>query len=199
MSGHGVSPSEMPGLPFRRPLRAAAADNLLAGRGAAPGAPAGHQALARVLATAGNAGSEQELADEAAYMAIFVLARSQARGRSRARAVLTAAVAVGALAIGGATAVALMLGDPRDGSPQPRNSVQFGVPAFPRARADRDAPAQPSQRAAQARACPAPSRRPPDGHGTHAPVRALQGHAQRLHKPKSRPPTSGLSKAVKPT
>ena len=105
-----------------------------------------------------TAGTQQELADEAAYTAIFVLARSQARGRSCARTAMTTAVAAGALAIGGATAVAMMLGDPRDGSPHPRDSVQFGVPAAPRARADRDAPAQPSQQAAQARACPAPSR-----------------------------------------
>jgi hypothetical protein len=61
----------------RRPLSAAAAEELLAGQGAAPGAPAGQHALARVLEVAAGPPTDQELADEAAYVATFVLATSR--------------------------------------------------------------------------------------------------------------------------
>jgi hypothetical protein len=70
----------------RRPLSAAAPEELLAGRGAAPGAPAGQHALARVLAVAAGPPTGRELADEAAYVATFVLATSPVGTR---RAVLS--------------------------------------------------------------------------------------------------------------
>ncbi len=113
MSG-GVPPSEMPGFARRiigRPLGAAAAEELLAGRGAAPGAPASQRALARVLEIAAGPPTDRELADEAAYVAAFVLATSPAGTRRaalprvlRTFVQLTLAVVVTLLAVGGTAA-----------------------------------------------------------------------------------------------
>ena len=50
------------------------AERLLAGRGAGPGAPSGHQALERVLAAASRPATRRELSGEAAAVAAFVLA-----------------------------------------------------------------------------------------------------------------------------
>ncbi len=114
MSGGGVSPSEMPSFARRiigRTLGAATAEELLAGRGAAPGAPASQQALARVLEIAAGPPTDRELADEAAYVAAFVLATSPAGTRRGAlppvvRMVvqLTLAVVVTLLAVGSTAA-----------------------------------------------------------------------------------------------
>ena len=52
----------------------AMAERLLAGRGAGPGAPSGHQALERVLAAASRPATRRELSGEAAAVAAFVLA-----------------------------------------------------------------------------------------------------------------------------
>src|SRR5215472_16632323 len=49
-------------------------ERLLAGRGAGPGAPSGHQALERVLAAASRPATRRELSGEAAAVAAFVLA-----------------------------------------------------------------------------------------------------------------------------
>ena len=114
MSGTGGSPPEMPSFLrriTRRPVGAAAAEALLAGRGAAPGAPASQQAMARVLETAAGPPTDRELADEAAYVAAFVLATSPAGTRPamlprvlRVLVQLTLAVAAGVLAVGGTAA-----------------------------------------------------------------------------------------------
>jgi len=97
---------------LRRPLGAAAAEELLARRGAAPGAPASQQALARVLEIAAGPPTGRELADEAAYVAAFVLATSPAGTRRaalpqvlRTFAQLTLAVAAAVLAVGAAAAL----------------------------------------------------------------------------------------------
>ena len=52
----------------------AMAERLLAGRGAGPGAPSGHQALERVLAAASRPATRRELSGEATAVAAFVLA-----------------------------------------------------------------------------------------------------------------------------
>ncbi len=114
MSGGGVSPSEMPSFARRiigRTLGAATAEELLAGRGAAPGAPASQQALARVLEIAAGPPTDGELAGEAAYVAAFVLATSRAGTRRvalprvlRTVVQLTLAVVVSLLAVGSTAA-----------------------------------------------------------------------------------------------
>jgi hypothetical protein len=95
----------------RRPLGAAVAEDLLAGRGAATGAPAGQQALARVLEIAAGPPTDRELANEAAYVAAFVLATSPASTRRavlptvlRGLAQLTLAVMAAIVAVGGTAA-----------------------------------------------------------------------------------------------
>jgi hypothetical protein len=95
----------------RRPLSAAAAEELLAGRGAAPGAPAGQHALARVLEVAAGPPTDRELADEAAYVATFVLATSRVGARRAALshvlrlfAQLTVTVAAAAIVVGATAA-----------------------------------------------------------------------------------------------
>ena len=50
------------------------AERLLAGQGAGPGAPSGHQALERVLAAAARPATRRELSGEAAAVAAFLLA-----------------------------------------------------------------------------------------------------------------------------
>jgi hypothetical protein len=95
----------------RRPLSTAAAEELLAGRGAPPGAPASQHALARVLAAAAYPPTDRELADEAAYVATFVLATSRTGARRavlsqvlRMSAQLTIAVAAATIAVGATAA-----------------------------------------------------------------------------------------------
>jgi hypothetical protein len=91
----------------RRPLSAAAAEDLLAGLGAAPGAPAGQQALARVLEVAAGPPTDRELADEAAYVATYVLATSRVGTR---RAVLLHALRVFAQVTAAVTAAVVIVG-----------------------------------------------------------------------------------------
>ncbi len=69
----------LPRLTSREPLDSAAAEGLLNGRGATADAPAGQQALARVLAIASGPASDGELAGQAAAMAAFAAATPSAR------------------------------------------------------------------------------------------------------------------------
>jgi len=137
MSGTGVSSPRMPRFLRRRrrsrqPLGATAAEELLAGRGAAPGAPASQQALARVLQIAAGPPTDRELADEAAYVAAFVLATSPAGARRaalplavRAFVQLTMAVVAAVLVVGGTAAATGQL----PARLQELAHVTFGVPA----------------------------------------------------------------------
>ncbi len=71
MSMSNGSPSEMPNLPrfsTRQLPDAACAEGLLVGRGVAPGAPVGQQALARMLAIAASPATDRELAQEVAHV-----------------------------------------------------------------------------------------------------------------------------------
>ena len=82
-AGHGGvgSSAEMPILPrsrSRESLDSVAAEELLNGRGAGSGAPAGQQALARVLAVASGPASDSELAGQAAALAAFAAATGPA-------------------------------------------------------------------------------------------------------------------------
>jgi hypothetical protein len=64
----------------------AMAERLLAGRGAGPGAPSGHQALERVLAAAARPATRRELSGEAAAVTAFLLAaRANGAHGSQAR------------------------------------------------------------------------------------------------------------------
>lgn len=109
----------------RRSLTAATAEGLLAGRGVPGGAPAGQQALARLLEMAAAPGSEQELAGEVAAAAGFVQVTSQAASRGVIRRVLAAGACV--IAVGGAAAYASVVSHP----PHKMAHVPFGVPATP--------------------------------------------------------------------
>lgn len=135
----------------RRSLDAARAEALLAGSGVPPGAPADHQALARVLEVAARPGTAQELADEVAAAAAFVLLASQVKPRKTARRAMAAAACV--VAVGGSVAVyATVL-------PSPHHKVvplPFGVPA-----------AHPTAQAPVVRT--APSRRPADAGALRGP------------------------------
>jgi len=108
----------------RRSLNAESAEGLLVGWGVPPEAPAGQQALARLLELAAGPGSERELAGEVAAAAMFVQVTSQVRSRRAARRVL-AAVAC-ALALGGAAVYGSVVSPP----PHKTVPVQFGVPAL---------------------------------------------------------------------
>jgi hypothetical protein len=109
----------------RRALDADSAEDLLAGQGAPPGAPAGQQALARLLELAAGPGSEQELAGEVAAAAMFVQVISQARSRrAAARRVLAAVACV--LAVGGAAVYGSVVSPPSHTTVP----VQFGVPVL---------------------------------------------------------------------
>jgi hypothetical protein len=84
MSASGGSPREMPDLPrfgTRQLPDATSAEGLLAGRGAAPGAPAGQQDLARLLEIAAGPATSQELAGEAAAVTAFARVTSLAGSR----------------------------------------------------------------------------------------------------------------------
>ncbi len=76
----------LPRLSGRPSLDGRTAEGLLAGRGHAPGAPAGQQALARVLEAAASTATDRELAEEAAFVAGFVLATSPVRAARVRRA-----------------------------------------------------------------------------------------------------------------
>ncbi len=123
----------------RRCLDADSAEGLLAGRGAPPGAPAGQQALARLLELAAGPGSEQELAGEVAAAAMFVQVTSRARSRRAARRVLAAVACV--LAVGGAAVYGSAVSPP----PHTTVPVQFGVPALRHAVPAPDVTAVPSR------------------------------------------------------
>jgi hypothetical protein len=69
-------------------LDSAAAEGLLSGRGAAAGAPAGQQALARVLAVASGPASDIELTGQAAALAAFAAATGPAGQHRQHRSVI---------------------------------------------------------------------------------------------------------------
>jgi hypothetical protein len=107
----------------RRCLDAAAAESLLAGRGAPADAPAPQRALARLLEAAAGPGNEQELAGEVAAAAAFVQVTTQAApNRGRRRALAAAALAI---TVAGTTAYAVAVPHTHHRAvPAP-----FGVPA----------------------------------------------------------------------
>jgi len=141
----------------------AMAERLLAGRGAGPGAPSGHQAVERVLAAAARPATRRELSGEAAAVTAFLRAARANEARARhgrhgkrpaARrpayklpAVTAALMMVMFLAIGGTAAAGAL-----PGPLQRLAHTTFGAPA------------------------PADSGRPPadgntrDGHGTVNPA-----------------------------
>ena len=156
----------------RRSLDAARAEALLAGRGVPSGAPADHQALARVLEVAARPGTAQELADEVAAAAAFVQVASQVRPRRTARRAVVAAACVAA--VGGTVAVYATV------VPSPHHTVvplPFGVPAaHPTAQAPavRTAPSQrPAGAGALRRTRPSAGR--PTWPGTRVPHRRAAG------------------------
>jgi hypothetical protein len=116
------------------------AERLLAGRGAGPGAPSGHQALERVLAAAAQPATQRELSGEVAAVAAFLLAGrtngSRARHRRRSRrpmarrpayklpAVTAALVTMMVLAIGWTAAAGAL-----PGPLQQLAHTTFGAPA----------------------------------------------------------------------
>lgn len=96
---------------------------LFAGRRLPHGAPAGQQALARLLEAAAGPGTSQELTGEVAAAAAFVQVTNQPRPRRRTRLALAAAAC--AVAVGGAAVYATVM-------PSPHHKmvpVPFGVPA----------------------------------------------------------------------
>lgn len=137
-SAHG-SPPDRPGpgpLSVRQQLDAAGAGGLLAGRDPGPEAPVDEQALAGLLAAARGPVSPHELADEAAYVARFVMAtKPKSRGapgagrpgsrRTPRRLVRLALAAAAAVVAVGCTAYAGVL-PPRI---QEVAHVTFGAPA----------------------------------------------------------------------
>jgi hypothetical protein len=124
----------------RRSLDAESAEGLLVGRGLPPEAPAGQQAVARLLELAAGPGSEQELAGEVAAAAMFIQVTSQVRSRrAAARRVLVAAACV--FAVGGAAAYGSVVSPP----PHMTVPVQFGVHALRHAIPAPDVAAVPSR------------------------------------------------------
>jgi hypothetical protein len=120
-STHG-SPQDQPGRWPRgdqHQLDAAGAEGLLAGRNPGPEVPVGEQALAGLLAAACAPVTPHELADEAAYVATFVMAatpggargamRRKPRHTSRRLARLAVAAAAAVIAVGGTAAFAGVL------------------------------------------------------------------------------------------
>ena len=110
MSRYAGSPAEipLPGPGSRELLDTMTAEGLLEGRGVPPQAPAGHQALDRLLQTAASPPSQRELADQAAAVAAFVLTTTT-RGSARRRRSLAAGIAVAAvLAVGGTAAAGVL-------------------------------------------------------------------------------------------
>ena len=179
VNGGVGSPSEMPILPrpsSRESPDSVAAEELLNGRGAGSGAPAGQQALARVLAVASGPASDSELAGQAAAMAAFAAATGPAvqpaspastapRSGNDVRCVshlatrLVVAAAACVTALGGAAAYASALPAPLQelahatfGAPAPRPAVP--LPSCHQHVARRPGPS------ARTRAPPA---RPPEG------------------------------------
>ena len=160
----------MPILPrsrSRESLAWLAAEELLNGRGAGSGAPAGQQALARVLAVAGGPASDCELAGQAAVMAAFAAATGPAaqprqprqpgpaaRHRRSLRSHLTTRLVVAAAAcvtaLGGAAAYASALPAPL----QDLAHATFGAPAprqtAPRPHVTSASPGHQGQRAGRA-------------------------------------------------
>jgi len=149
MSMSNGSPSEMPNLPrfsTRQLPDAACAEGLLVGRGVAPGAPAGQQALARMLAIAASPATDRELAGEAAAVAAFARVTSYPGSRhpgarprtvpaSRRLARLTLALAACVTALGGTAAAVGALPAPIQevahvtfGAPAPHHSVPVPLP-----------------------------------------------------------------------
>ncbi len=149
MSMSNGSPSEMPNLPrfsTRQLPDAACAEGLLVGRGVAPGAPVGQQALARMLAIAASPATDRELAGEAAAVAAFARVTSYPGSRhpgarprtvpaSRRLARLTLALAACVTALGGTAAAVGALPAPIQevahvtfGAPAPHHSVPVPLP-----------------------------------------------------------------------
>jgi hypothetical protein len=136
----GGSPSEMSNLPrfsTRQLPDAASAEGLLAGRGVAPEAPVGQQALARLLEIAASPALDRELAGEAAAVAAFARVTSLAGARSagaRPRTVL-ASRSLARLALALTTACVTALGGTAAAAgalPAPIQElahVTFGAPA----------------------------------------------------------------------
>ena len=107
----------------RRFLDAARAEALLAGLGVPVQAPAGQQALARVLEAAAAPGSEKELAGQVAAAAAFVQISSEAKPRRVVRRVLAAVACF--VFVGGTAVYAGVVASPH----HKRVVVPFGVPA----------------------------------------------------------------------
>ena len=101
---------------------AACARALFSGRGLAPGAPPGQQALARALEAAAGPGTAEELAAEVAAAAAFVQVTSQRKPRRTTRQVLAAAAC--AVAVGGTAAYAIAV----PSTHRTTVPVPFGVP-----------------------------------------------------------------------
>ena len=101
---------------------AACARALFSGRGLAPGAPPGQQALARALEAAAGPGTAEELAAEVAAAAAFVQVTSQRKPRRTTRQVLAAAAC--AVAVGGTAAYAIAV----PSTHRTTMPVPFGVP-----------------------------------------------------------------------
>ena len=108
----------------RRLLDAARAEALLAGLGVPAQAPAGQQALARVLEAAAAPGSEKELAGQVAAAAAFVQVTSEVKPRRAARRALAAVVC--AVVVGGTAVYAGVVASPHHNK---MVVVPFGVPA----------------------------------------------------------------------
>jgi hypothetical protein len=166
----------------------AMAERLLAGRGAGPGAPPGHQALERVLAAAAGSATKRELSGEAAAVATFLLAArpigSGARHRRRTRrpivrrpayklpALTAALVMMMVLAIGGTAAAGAL-----PGPLQRLAHATFGAPA----------PVGTGQ--------PPAVGNPRDGHGTSSPAATAARPAATAGGTGSTAPASGAGNA----
>jgi hypothetical protein len=198
MSMSNGSPSEMPNLPrfsTRQLPDAACAEGLLAGRGVAPGAPAGQQALARMLEIAASPATDRELAGEAAAMAAFARVtshpgshRAGARPRtvpaSRRLARLTLALAACVTVLGGTAAATGALPAPIQevahvtfGAPAPHHSVPVPLPIGGSSR-------QPGNNEIQATGQPGHQKAPVKG--KQALPDAAQGH-QKVHGRRAHP------------
>jgi hypothetical protein len=171
----------------------AMAERLLAGRGAGPAAPSGHQALERVLAAAARPATRRELSGEAAAVAAFLVASrtngSPARHRRHGRRpvarrpayrlpAITAALTMMVCLVIGGTAAAGALPGPLQrlahttfGAPAP---VGTGGPAVGN-RQDRDGTPSPATTASRRTATPG-------GAGSTAPA-AGDGNAQGQQEP----------------
>ncbi len=150
---------------------AACARALFAGQDLPPGAPAGQQALARLLEVAAGPGTAQELAGEVAAAAAFVQVASQVKPRKTTRWALVAAAC--AVAVGGTAVYASVL-------PSPHHKmvpVPFGVPA--------------SHHAIPAPAATRPPLRPPGGWRAHPSSQTAGRNARQATNPKVPQPGGG--------